>query len=36
MEPNLEYNYDNYEEDFHEEGNDKNKAPLEVEIQASP
>ena len=34
MEPTLEYNDDNYEEDFHEEANDKNKSPITVEVQA--
>ena len=34
MEPNLEYKYDEYEEDFYEEaGNDKNKPSLSVEYQ---
>jgi hypothetical protein len=34
MQPNLEYKYEDYEEDFHnEEANDKNKSPLTVEYQ---
>lgn len=34
MQPNLEYKYEDYEEDFHQEdANDKNKPPLTVEYQ---
>jgi hypothetical protein len=34
MQPNLEYKYEDYEEDFHqEEANDKNKPSLTVEYQ---
>ena len=34
MEPTLEYKYDQYEEDFHDEdGNDKNKPALNVSYQ---
>lgn len=33
MEPKLEYKYDDYAEDFDEEGNDKNKSPLTVDFQ---
>lgn len=39
MEPALEYKYDEYEEDFHEEGaNDKNQPVLNVnyELQTDP
>ena len=32
MEPSLEYKYDEYEDDFHDEGaNDKNKPGLNVD-----
>lgn len=32
MEQHLEYKYEDYEADFDNEANDKNKAPLTVDV----